>query len=145
MSHYTGYYGKVIVREEFYSIIENGLSLEGTNDPVFKLYNNLRNEDRFDGGLSHLSWEKSIFDMESGSWEFEIEYNESHQGCPHVNLIDFFIPYISKEIIDIYYFDEFDSPPYIPHRELIPSLQEQIEHRDETIREICEELNSLWV
>ena len=46
MSHYTGYYGKAIAREELYSLIENGLNLTGTTDSVFMLYDNLKNEDR---------------------------------------------------------------------------------------------------
>ena len=44
MSHYAGYYGKVIVREEFYYIIENGLNLTENKDTVFMLYNNLEKE-----------------------------------------------------------------------------------------------------
>ena len=140
MSHYTGYYGKVIVREEFYSFIENGLFFSGTTDAVFMLYDNLEKEDRFDGGFSHLEWEKWSFDRESGSWEFQVVYNEMHQGSPHVNLIDFFIPYISKEIIDVFSFDEFD--PRNKSINLTKFLREQIEHREETVREICEELNT---
>ena len=104
MSHYKGYYGKVIVREEFYNIIENGINLTGTIDPVFKLYENLEDEDRFERGFSNLSWEKCSFDKESGLWEFRVEYNLSHQGCPDDYLIQYFIPYISKEIIEIYLF-----------------------------------------
>lgn len=145
MSHYTGYYGKIIVREEFYDIIENGLNLTGTTDPVFMLYDNLEDKDRFDRKGSRIVWEKWSFDRESGCWEFQVEYNEIHQGCPHVNLIDYFIPYISKEIMDLYFFDECDSLPYIPHREMIASLRKQIEHREETIREIYEELYSYSV
>ena len=143
MSHYTGYYGKIIVREEFFDIIENGLNFEATTDPVFLLYNNLDDEDRFDRGRdSRIIWKNWNFDRESGCWEFRVEYNERHQGCPHDNLIDYFIPYISKEIIDIYYFDEEDSPPYIPHREMLSFCRKQIEHREETIKEICDELKS---
>ena len=140
MSHYTGYYGKVIVREEFYGIIENGLDFTGTTDPIFILYENLEDKDRFDKGSGHLILEKWIFDRESGSWEFRIEYNESHQGYPHINLIDYFIPYISKEIIDIYLFDEYD--PYKPISLTLP-LRKMIEQREETIRNIREELNAL--
>ena len=142
MSHYAGYYGKVIVREEFYYVIENRIDLTETTDPVFKLYDNLEDESRFDRGFRNLIWEKWIFDRESGSWEFRVEYNESHYGCPHVNLIDYFIPYISKEVIDIYSFDEYYPPPYKPIS-LTLSLRKQIEHREESIRDICEELNSL--
>ena len=145
MSHYTGYYGKIIVREEFFDIIENGLDLTASTDPVFLLYEYLDDENRFDHGFSHIVWSNWSFDRESGCWEFRVEYNESHQGCPHVNLINFFIPYISKEIIDIYYFDEDHSHsfhPYIMHRELISALQEEIERREETIKMICEELNT---
>jgi len=141
MSRYTGYYGKVIVREEFFDIIESGLNLTATTDPVFLLYNNLNDEDRFDWGWdSGIIWDKWSFDSESGCWEFRVEYNERHQGCPHVNLIDYFVPYISKEIIDIYYFDEEDSPPCAPRRGMLSLCREQIEHREETIKAICEEL-----
>ena len=142
MSYYTGYYGKIIVREEFYYIIENGLDISTTADPVFSLYKNIDDEDRFDRGFGNVSWDKWSFDRKNGCWEFRVEYNESHQGCPHVNLVNFFIPYISKEIIDFYYFDEYDSPPYTPHRGWIPFLRKQIENREDTIREICEELGS---
>ena len=62
--------------------------------------------------------------------------------CPHVNLIDYFIPYISKEVIDIYSFDEYYPTPYKPIS-LTLTLRKQIEHREETIRDIREELNSL--
>ena len=144
MSRYTGYYGKIIVRAEFFDIIENGINLTATTDPVFILYNNLADEDRFDqGGNGSIIWEKWSFDRESGCWEFRVEYNERRQGCPHDNLIQFFIPYISKEIIDIYHFDEEDSPPYIPRRGMLSFCREQLEHREETIKEICEELKSL--
>ena len=54
MSHYIGYYGKIIVREEFYGIIENGLDLTGTTDPIFMLYENLEDKDRFDKGFGNL-------------------------------------------------------------------------------------------
>ncbi len=143
MSHYTGYYGKIIVREEFFDIIDSHINLTETNDPVFLLYNNLNDEDRFDPGRdSHIIWDEWSFDRGSGCWEFRVEYNERNPGCPHVNLIDYFVPYISKEIIDIYYFDEEDSPPYVPHREMLLSCRKQIEHREETIKEICEELKT---
>ncbi len=143
MSHYTGYYGKVIVRQEFFDIIENGLNLSGTTDPVFLLYDNLNDEDRFDRGKdSHIIWEKYCFDRKNGCWEFQVEYNESNHGCPHVNLIDYFIPYISKEIIDFHDFDEYDPPPCIPGREMLSSLKKQIIHREKTIKEICKELES---
>ena len=140
MSHYTGYYGKIIVREEFYGIIENRLDLTGTTDPVFMLYKNLEDKDRFDKRFGNLIWEKWKFDKESGSWEFRVEYNESYQGYPHFNLRDYFIPYISKEIIDVFSFDEFD-PPDKPIS-LTLNLRRQTEHREETIRKICEELNT---
>ena len=140
MSHYIGYYGKIIVREEFYGIIENGLDLTGTTDPIFMLYENLEDKDRFDKGFGNLIWETWRFDKESGSWEFRVEKNESHQGYSLFNLRDYFIPYISKEIIDVFSFDEFD--PRNKSINLTKFLREQIEHREETVREICEELNT---
>ncbi|SCX79260.1 hypothetical protein SAMN02910292_00039 [Lachnospiraceae bacterium XBB2008] len=138
MSHYIGYYGKIIVREEFYGIIENGLDLTGTTDPIFMLYENLEDIDRFDKGFGNLIWETWRFDKESGSWEFRVEYNESHQGYSLFNLRDYFIPYISKEIIDVFSFDEFGPR----NKSITKFLREQMEHREETVREICEELNT---
>lgn len=142
MSYYSGFYGKIIVREEFYDIIENGLNLTESADPVFVLYEALDDEDRFDHGFSHIIWTMWSFARETGCWEFRMEYNERHQGCPHFCLIDLFIPYVAKEIIDLYFFEEGDSPPYRPHREILTILRQQIEHREETIKMICDELNT---
>ena len=141
MSHYTGYYGRVIVREEYRELIEGRLIITDTSDPVFMLYKNLDDEERFDLKITGLNWTKWEFDKESGLWDFHVEYNERKQGTPHDNLIDYFIPYIAEEVIEMHYWDEYD-PSLDISSSLTSSLRQQIEHREETIMEICKELKS---
>ena len=137
MSYYVGNGGKIIVREEFRYMIENKLDFTGSTDPVFMLCSKMEPQYLFKGTVI---WEKWIFDRESGYWEFRAVYNMRHYGDPLGTLMDFVLPYISQEIIEIYGYDEEYARNWPVLNSWKKDLQEQIEHRDRTIKEICEEI-----
>lgn len=137
MSYYVGCGGIIIVREEFRYLIENKLNLEGTTDPVFVLCKDLGLENLF---YRTVQWEKWVFDRESGRWDFRVVYNMRHYGDPIDTLMSYVLPYISREIIEIYEYDEEHARDWPADRSRKETLQNQIRHRDRTIREICEEL-----
>ena len=137
MSYYVGCGGKIIVREEFRDLVQNRLDLTGTTDPVFMLCNDLGTDNLF---YRTVQWEKWNFDRERGFWDFRVVYNMRHYGDPIDTLLSYILPYISREIIEIYEYDEEHARDWPVDSSWRNTLQDQIEHRDRTIREICDEL-----
>ena len=144
MSYYVGFGAKLIVREEFRFLIENGFDFEGSSDLVLMCFDRLEEHELF---YTYVQYEKSTFDKESGCWEFRYKYNMNSGIDPFFAVNDLFqrglFLNIAQELLDAWNYNEYQSFEWSPYGDqLIQSLNSEINDRKQLIENIKRELKS---